>query len=112
MGFISINLLKPQHENQSIVANKILEDFIQFKDKNELKYCTLHQSKQKDGAIEVTWNTTVRYNNLDLEKIKQDFKLFCEENSEEICQMSKVTCQDNVYVVEYITYNTYCIRQL
>lgn len=89
------------------ITKKILEDFEKFKSFNELVYCTLYQTKPVKEIISTTWTTTRKYKKFDLNKIEYEFNEFAENNNEELCQISKVTCQDTNYIVEYSVHRDY-----
>jgi hypothetical protein len=104
-------LLTWSEQNQkAVINNRIIDDFIEFKNKNELRFCTLHQSKYNDRKLETIWCTTIKYLSNDLDAIQKDFSNFCQDNIEECCQISKITCQENTYIAEYSVYRNYIVN--
>lgn len=97
---------------EAYVSKKILDDFINFKETNELLFCTLNTEKINKNTIDVTWTTTVKHPCKITHSgiIHRDFSDFLSENSSEYSQITKITCQENYHVVEYTTYMTYEIR--
>lgn len=88
------------------VSATILNDFLKFKDSNELQYCSMKQ-EEKDDHIYVTFSSTIKYQSSGIDpisfdsKMRSDFLHFCEMNLGDYCLISKVTCQDNTYIVEF-----------
>lgn len=94
------------------VSSTILSDFNEFKRRNELSYCTMHQSKPVENRIDVVWATTLKYRDrlIDTSKILNTFNSFCNDNQDEYCQITKMTCQEDTYVVEFSVFRTYVIH--
>ncbi|MNJ90462.1 hypothetical protein D3C87_80590 [compost metagenome] len=99
-----------------LMANRyILDDFEKFKKNNELLFCSLHATKKLDlrdnATNEVYWSTTRKYKNEnDLKKIFLDFENFSKINVNYNCQISKMTCQDDTYIIEYSIFMQYIVQ--
>jgi hypothetical protein len=102
-----INIKSKDIEKQ--ISMNIVKDYQEFKKKNELVYCSMHQSKPNGNLIDVTWSTTIRYNEtlLDLSKVEQRFDDFNKTNYPDYCQITKITSQEGVHIVEFSAQRTY-----
>lgn len=104
---LEINVSKGRIE-QTINA-KILNDFNDFKTKNELIYCTMHQEKPKGNSIDVSFSATVKYKDrlLNSERLLHDFNVFQSYNEEDYCQITKTSHQDSTLIAEFTVFRTY-----
>ena len=96
---------------KNIHQQKII-DFLNYKNENELIYCTFYQTdEEKTNKSKVVWTTTKKYSNNfssigDIEKINQQLLLIkCGENV--VGVISKITCSENCYIVEFSFYPKY-----
>lgn len=110
-----INRIKVYLENKDkinpaiLVNNRVIDDFIKFKEKNELQYCSMKQSDLTTTQITATFSTTIKYANFDQSKMMKDFESFCELNKKNYCTITKLTCQDLTYIAEFSVERDYMI---
>lgn len=106
---IKITISKGNIEHQ--ISSHIIKDFNDFKKNNEFIYCTMSQSKPNGNSIDTSWSTTIKYKDklLDIDKVMRDFNLFCEYNKKDYCQITKMTCQEGVFVAEFTIFRTYLL---
>lgn len=104
---LEINVLKDNIEQ--VINTRILNDFNNFKNKNELIYCTMHQEKPKGNSIDVSFSTTIKYKDkvVDSSKLLRDFKNFQSYNNGDYCQITKTSHQDSMLIAEFTVFRTY-----
>lgn len=112
---VRINCDLDRNKRYLTLNQYILEDFDRFKKNNELLFCSLHSPTELDlrdnQTNKVSWTTTRKYKNEhDIKKVFSDFENFTITNSKYNCQISKMTCQDDTYVVEYTIFMQYIIN--
>lgn len=78
-----------------------LNDFIEFKKENELNYCTFNQKWLNNNIIETTWTTTVRFNTNLIQTNELEQKYNSIFDTDDHYYVSKITCQENIHIVEF-----------
>lgn len=104
---IKINVFKDNIEQT--INSKILQDFNDFKNQNELIFCTMHQEKPKGNSIDVSFSTTIKYKDklVDSGRLLGDFNTFKSYNTEDYCQITKTSHQDGTLIAEFTIFRTY-----
>jgi len=94
-----------KNEIDEFVEKKILMDFLEFKNKNELLYCSLYDEGISSNERLIVWTTTKKVSNslldiVDINKIQDIKKEFLLDGKME-CRVSKITCSENTHIIEF-----------
>lgn len=87
----------------------LLNDFINFKKENELNYCTFNQRWLAKDIVETTWTTTIRFNSSLNESGELENRYNNLINTSDHSYISKITCQESIYIAEISVIRHYII---
>lgn len=104
--------IDPQKNIELQATRQIIKDFNEFKTKNELLFCGMQIGKILNNSVDVIWTTTVKHicKFDDYGKVIGDFLNLIETNPDEIIQITKLTCQETCYIIEFTIFKTYDLK--